>query len=148
MIVVSIDPGKITGYVYIDTEKNDSLRSMEISNWFEVGSILEKDLDTDSEARVVMERFIINAGTHKKGVQDEPRDIIGLTKYITLKYTGTPVKLQTASEAKTFSTNEKLKKIGFWHTGGKGHANDAFRHLLVYMVNNRLIDAKELLEDK
>jgi hypothetical protein len=31
-------------------------------------------------------------------------------------------------------TNQALKKLGYWHTGGDGHALDAIRHGLLRLV--------------
>lgn len=145
-IVIGIDPGAKTGYVVINSADLEIIDHTEIDNWFEVGVRLEKDLKLFPKAQVVIERFIINAQTHKKGVQDEPRDLIGTCKWLALKYTVNPAVMQTASEAKTFSTNDKLKAVGFWHKGGKGHANDAFRHAMLYMVKNSLLDPRLLVQ--
>lgn len=49
-----------------------------------------------------------------------------------------------AAVGKGFSTNAKLKALDLWHVGGKGHANDAIRHGLIYMVNNGLRDRRML----
>jgi hypothetical protein len=35
--------------------------------------------------------------------------------------------------------------VGFWHVGGEGHAQDAFRHALVYMVRNRTLTDPSVL---
>lgn len=40
--------------------------------------------------------------------------------------------LQSASEAKSTATDERLKRWGFW-AKGEQHARDALRHLLTYM---------------
>lgn len=145
--LVAIDPGLRTGYVVINLETKEAAASVEIDGWLNVPETLETGLSFyGPDTIVVMERFIINATTHKKTNQEEPRDIIGAVKWVTQKYTGHLPTMQTAAEAKSFSTNDKLKKIGYWHVGGKGHANDAFRHALVYMIKHRLLDPKVLID--
>ncbi len=153
MIVIAVDPGKVTGYVVVNSMGLTVYEHHEVDDWFSVGVMLESDLqyygeERGEDVRVVIERFVINAGTAKKSVQEEPRDIIGAVKYLTKKHTGIAAKQQNAAEAKTFSTNEKLKKVGFWHVGGAGHANDAFRHAMVYMVNHDALDPQLLLDSE
>ena len=53
--------------------------------------------------------------------------------------------LQAPSDAKAFASNNKLKLMG-WYNTGKGHANDAARHMLVYTVQNKIIDPRKLLQ--
>lgn len=145
MILIAIDPGKTTGYLSIDCSDNKILLHDEIDSWFKVCTTLERELTSYVDVRVVVEKFIINQGTAKKTNQEEPRDIIGAVKFLTYKHTGYLPKQQSAAEAKTFSTNEKLKRAGLWYVGGEGHANDASRHALVYMVNHSLLDPSILL---
>jgi hypothetical protein len=38
------------------------------------------------------------------------------------------------ADAMTMFDNEKLKKLEYWHRGGKGHALDAIRHALLRLV--------------
>ncbi len=44
-----------------------------------------------------------------------------------------PFKFQSPAQAKSFSTNAKLKVAGLYPVG-QGHAQDAARHLLVHLV--------------
>lgn len=44
-----------------------------------------------------------------------------------------PLTFQTASMAKTFVTDEKIKALNLWRPG-MAHANDSTRHLLRYLV--------------
>jgi hypothetical protein len=41
---------------------------------------------------------------------------------------------QSPADAKAMFPNEALKKVGAWHVGGEGHANDAIRHALLRLV--------------
>jgi hypothetical protein len=46
------------------------------------------------------------------------------------------ITFQAPVDAKTMFSNESLKKIGTWHKGGDGHANDAIRHALLKLVKS------------
>jgi hypothetical protein len=39
-------------------------------------------------------------------------------------------------------SNEKLKKLEFWHKGGEGHALDAIRHAVLRLVKIGWIPTK------
>jgi hypothetical protein len=131
--LIAIDPGELTGFVVVDTETAEVYFSGELSE-FETCELVESLLEEDPETSIVMEKFTINATTHKKSAQPTALYLIGAVRYLYRKSTGRILVLQTPADAKSFSTNDKLKAVGFWHKGGEGHANDAFRHALVYMV--------------
>lgn len=96
------------------------------------------------KCRVVIENFIIGVSTGKKSQQPWSLRLIGVVVYLCDKY-NIPITIQNPSERK-FATNEKLKQIGFWHVGGEGHANDAYRHALVWIVDHYPAVAKIFLK--
>jgi hypothetical protein len=51
---------------------------------------------------------------------------------------------QSPADAKAMFPNEKLKKIGYWHKGGEGHALDAIRHAVLRLAKSGWIPAKLL----
>lgn len=71
-------------------------------------------------------------------------EYIGLLKLFCQMY-NVPLTFNTASAAKTFTTDTKIKTLGLWHPG-QVHANDATRHLLRYIVVNKKI--REPITDK
>jgi hypothetical protein len=132
--LLAIDPGLDTGMVFMDIE--DPLEPIIIGDWElqpdEFYARVEEIISTHgSNVRVVIERYIITPETAKKSPQPWSLELIGVTRKECWKYGATLV-LQKPSE-KEFATNEKLRHVGFWHVGGEGHANDAFRHALVYL---------------
>lgn len=148
--LIAVDPGGTTGLVVVQSDLTVEV-SLEIADWYDVPKYVEDTYLSHEEAGiepplVVCERFYITGQTHKKAPQEEPKDIIGALKYLHLKYTGLPLPLQSPSDAKSFSTNDKLHKVGFWHKGGAGHANDAFRHALLYLFKNQMVSARVLLD--
>lgn len=132
-ILIAIDPGELTGLVIVNKVTAEVHRSAELTE-FEVTKLVEEFLYLNPATEVVMEKFTINPDTHKKSAQPTALYLIGAVRHLYMKYTGKVVPLQTPGDAKSFSTNDKLKAVGFWHKGGEGHANDAFRHALLYMV--------------
>lgn len=146
--LIAIDPGELTGWAVVDPVKAIVVESLEIPVWTDVPDRVEYFLDTWDDVKVVSEKYTINAQTHKKSPQPTAFYINGAVQWACSKR-GLVVPLQTPAEAKTFSKNDKLKRIGFWHKGGEGHANDAFRHALLWMVkNNTLVDLSILLGSK
>jgi hypothetical protein len=49
---------------------------------------------------------------------------------------------QSPADAKAMFSNEKLKKLEFWHKGGEGHALDAIRHAVLRLVKIGWIPTK------
>ena len=94
---------------------------------------------------IVCENFIITVQTAKLGAGTWSLRYIGalelLAKLGNLKMT-----LQQPAQ-KDFAPNDRLKALGFWHKGGGGHALDALRHAVIYMVMKCKWRPKELLDD-
>lgn len=147
--ILSIDPGKMTGAALLSFSTETPEYSMEtfeipmedIFKWLHA-NLEEKYFDIDA---VVIEDFKITSGTGKLGSPDWSLRIIGAVEYICQKYS-VPVTKQFPSNAKAFSTNEKLRAVDMWHRGGAGHANDSLRHAMLYMVkhgwrDDRLLEA-------
>lgn len=135
--LLAIDPGLATGVAFIDIE--DPMDPIIIGSWEltpeEFYQRVEEIIsDHGSNVLVVIERYIITEATGKKSAQPWSLELIGVTRKECWKY-GARLVLQKPSE-KEFATPEKLRYVGLWHVGGDGHANDAFRHALIYL-NNR-----------
>ena len=146
-LLIAIDPGLSTGFVVVDRVTAEVIESGELEE-FEVSEKVEAYLSNDPDIYIVMEKFTINPETHKKSPQPTAMYLIGSVRYLYKKYTGRIVPLQTPADAKSFSDNKKIRAVGFWHKGGEGHANDAFRHALLYMVRvDRFWDPKLVGEE-
>jgi hypothetical protein len=52
--------------------------------------------------------------------------------------------MQSAGEALSFGTRDKLEKLGWWVPGAQ-HGQDAARHLLKYAVDTQLVDLRDLM---
>ncbi len=138
-----MDPGKASGLAYSVAGdcRTWTLDRTETEDWLELW-VRRADL-------VVVESFIINAGTIKKAREGNVSlELIGVARYLARK-ARTEFKLQTPSEAKSFSTDEKLRRIG-WHVRESDHQRDARRHLVLALATagepdmiRRLIPPKE-----
>jgi hypothetical protein len=86
---------------------------------------------------VVVEGFTVNASTHRKDPTAfrDTNDLIGALRVIS-RIHGITYVVQSPSQAKSFGSNDKLKRLG-WYVGTKGgHRNDAARHLITYLATN------------
>jgi hypothetical protein len=92
---------------------------------------------------IICEDFIISNATARKTPQPDAWRILGfLDLWCSIR--STVFECYTPSQAKGFSTDAKLKHLG-WYKKGKPHANDAARHLL-YSNRNRPWVHTKLLE--
>lgn len=92
----------------------------------------------------VVERYIITPATAKMSQQHDALEIIGALKFLTRKYGHGPLVMQTPAEAKAFSTDKKLRTVG-WYNPGLPHARDASRHALLYLAKQGIIDLHTLI---
>jgi hypothetical protein len=140
-VVVAIDPGKTTGFAVIHYDGTlPVLASSGEFTQFEFGKVLDNTLSAarqnGTEIEIVCERFIINAQTVKNSQAPFSLEQIGIMKYLAFVNGFDPEKIhfQSPSDAKKLFPNEALKKLGFWYTGGGGHAQDAMRHGLLRLA--------------
>lgn len=82
---------------------------------------------------IVCENFIPRGGALT--FQPEALRIIGYLEGWANEQLAAEFVLQTPAQAKTFGTAAKLKAVGWWPKG-LGHAQDAAKHLLVYLCTN------------
>ena len=136
--VLSIDPGKATGMALFSLEEGAEPVlewSKELQQDEYAGPIREV-LASIQDVAIACERFTINAQTVRNTQAPYSLEQIGILKQC-LMDAGRPaddIYFQAPADAKAMFTNEKLKKLGYWHRGGEGHALDAIRHALLKLV--------------
>lgn len=147
LYVLSVDPGKATGlalFSFTKGQEPEMLDSFE-ANFDTYASWIRGTLDkvagmSDPEATlsIVCERFTINAQTVKNSQAPYSLEHIGVLKQIVMDYGGNyeDIVFQSPADAKAMFDNPKLKKLEYWHRGGEGHALDAIRHGLLYLVKS------------
>lgn len=146
---LAIDPGLTTGWaVYNDHLKHfDSGECRGRDTFYRWMGRWGMALDYDVNGwpdHVVIERWDVRKDTFGKSAQEDARYIIGAVEWWTWQRDDITYAEQRPAEAKKFSTNDKLRKLG-WYTGGEGHGDDAARHLLVYLAKLRVPEIIEAL---
>ncbi len=136
-VVIVFDPGLKTGATWgirSDSREPEMKDSVELE-MHEVVPWLRNLLLLYPNADIVVERFVINMATAKKAQAPYSLELIGAIKQVLRDYGRDPEKdiiFQAPSDAMKVFTNPALKKLGYWHVGGAGHALDAIRHFLLY----------------
>jgi hypothetical protein len=143
MVVIGIDPGVTTGVaVYLIEAEDKPAELRDTFQWAEADLAwqkMQKMANTYREFGVKHVVFVIEQFDKRPGVVDPdftPRFIINdIERYLPIE---TRV-YQTPSQAKNLvkpaksGTPDGLKRFG-WYTVGMGHANDASRHVVTFLV--------------
>lgn len=141
-IILAVDPGKASGICTFSIEPGQE-PVLESSGEYQmreyalpIYTAIRYARNFDFPIDVVCERFIINAQTVRNSQAPYSLEQIGILKHIMLDCEIDPDNLifQSPSDAKKMFPNEALKKLGYWHKGGEGHALDSMRHGLLRMV--------------
>ena len=143
-LVLSIDPGKASGialFAFIEGEDPELMWSGEYQQDEYARPIREALSDAIMRSipiEIVCERFTINSQTVKNSQAPYSLEQIGILKQCIMDIGMAPddIYFQSPADAKAMFTNEKLKKLGYWHKGGEGHALDAIRHGLLRLVKS------------
>lgn len=144
--VLSVDPGKATGLALLEWNqgsdpkiiKTAEAQPHEFANFVRhtINMCLEFEMDLNTDLIVVCERFVINSQTVRNAQAPYSLEQIGVLKQC-LRDAGIPeesILWQSPADAKAMFPNPALKKVGYWHKGGEGHALDALRHALLCLV--------------
>jgi hypothetical protein len=151
-MILSVDPGKASGvclFKWVDGEPelvwSGEYQQHEYAEPIRRAMALGQTLN-QIKFEVVCERFTINAQTVRNSQAPYSLEQIGILKQIMLDHGLSPddIIFQSPADAKAMFTNEKLKKIGYWHRGGEGHALDAIRHAVLRLAKSGWIPSKLL----
>jgi len=145
--VVAIDPGGTTGLAYWHRDGAAPIFHAEPYERRERNQMLE-DIGGWAQRHnenliIVCETYTITQRTAKLSQQHDPLKVIGVVEYFEHLY-GSRVVLQKPGDAKRFSTDARLRAAGLWHPTTGGHANDAARHLFMYLVKHGEINIGEV----
>lgn len=154
--VMAVDPGKATGFAMCLLEPDDTIldvraweqythetacRDMrDFMPWSRFSDRLYSENQEVTRYDLVMEDFRISMGTARKTQARWSLELIGVGRWM-CDENACSFYLQQPAEAKTFAPDERLKQMdsivsGFWHPTSGGHANDALRHLLFWLVKH------------
>ncbi len=133
--MLSLDPGGTTGVAIIeygDTEYN-LIKTWQIPNGLQGFLDFHWDELEDWEFdQIICESFDLREGVY--GADLSPVYIIGALEALYPKAL-TPIIYQKPSQ-KALCGDDRLRKLGF-HAPGRPHANDAVRHGIIYLRNNK-----------
>lgn len=135
--ILAVDPGKMTGWALMQPDGTVTFGQDPFGDF-----LVRMDRWGEKLARAgilgefVVERFTIMKSTAEKSRTDVNWSIetIGVARlhYFKNRHRLT---LQGASDGKRFGTDTKLKAMGWW-TAGADHAQDAGRHLCLYLAQH------------
>ena len=143
--ILAVDPGKASGLSYFTWDGGDAepemLWSIEVQQHEYADPIRKAFAFSQSNGarlEVVCERFTINAQTVRNSQAPYSLEQIGILKQIMMDNGRAPddIYFQSPADAKMMFTNEKIKKLEYWHRGGEGHALDSIRHGLLRLVKS------------
>jgi hypothetical protein len=139
-MILAIDPGLTTGYATRDGDDFHSgqRKFIEFLDW-----AYEQLVEHGTIDEVACESFIITQATAKKSQAPWSLESIGAIRFF-CHHKGIPFQLQQPSSVKKFATDARIQKMG-WYRRGKGHANDAARHLFFYECKKGRIPTDVLL---
>ena len=149
--VLAVDPGKTTGLSLFTIEQGEDpvmqwSDEVDFTNY--VRRIKEAFAEYGDSLEIICEKFTINVQTAKNSQAPYSLECIGALKLLMLENGREPesLKYQLPANAMNMFPNDKLKKLGYWHRGGAGHALDSMRHGVLYLVTTGWIPRK-LLEE-
>lgn len=149
-LILSVDPGKASGICLFQYEKGYEPKLVWAGEYQQneyaqpIRNALQSAIGYGMPIEIVCERFTINAQTVRNSQAPYSLEQIGILKQIMLDHKIDPetIIFQSPADAKAMFSNEKLKKLEFWHKGGEGHALDAIRHAVLRLVKSGWVPAK------
>lgn len=140
--VIVIDPGLTTGVVKYDRETHEfSPSQLNFDSTCEY--LLGESVFHRKEVVLVAESFIITAATPRMTQAPWSLEMIGVARMCSRLYCERDLFVQAQSSAMRFSSDQRLKLMG-WYRPGMGHANDAARHLLLFLVTRGWLEPELL----
>lgn len=142
-LVVAVDPGLVTGLAVLHFPEM-RFGSEQVEGRHAFYDTLNGVLGSGIPAELVCEKYVITQRSAQVSPQYDALYIIGHLDAVCHRL-GIPFTLQTPAQAKSFASDDKLKRAGWYRATPGGHANDAARHLLRYVVRTYPADARPLL---
>lgn len=136
MILVGVDPGKVTGiavwwYLHPDVKRESPLDTAEVEA-STVSTVLRRMLDGERPTLMAVERYIQG---QKKTHQPEAQQVIGAVRSLADELLVRCV-YQNPGSAKKIGTTKRLKQLGFYVSTKDNHANSATAHVLLLLATH------------
>lgn len=143
--LLAIDPGETSGVALVQREPLLKMRTDEL-DWQNTCRFVDEALREfgGENVEVIVEKFTINANTHKKSPQPWSLEVTGMCRLMAMAHGSGAITLQTPADAKSFVSNTRLRDLEMWHVGGGGHANDALRHVILRLARSGWKDSRLL----
>jgi hypothetical protein len=146
-VILAIDPGPTPGMAYWSLMVGASageFKAWTADNPYSAINWMTANMRSIEE--VAIEDFIIQAGGRARTTADSKAtlEMIGAVDYV-CHGVRVPLYRQLPSDAASFSTNEKLRAVGFETPSKPDHARSAARHLLLRLTRNGAIDPLVLI---
>ena len=93
---------------------------------------------------VVCERYVVTVRTATLTQAPWSLESIGVLRFL-CRRAGIEFHLQNVADAKRFATDQRLNNLGWRKPPGAGHARDAQRHLLIWLVRKGWTDDRLVL---
>lgn len=132
----AMDPGKKSGWAYWDSESETFTSGQEDYDGMCRRLLSDAaNLSTD----LISESFVVTVNTAKNTQATWSLELIGVARMVSRLYGGQELVLQIPAAAKRLCSDELLKSLD-WYKPGKGHANDAARHLGLFLLSRGWMD--------
>lgn len=131
MIVIAVDPGRGTGLARWNLYQDARPTSMEVFSRVQVGAIVQKWMPPARAVTVICERYTMN--NKLKSAQPDALMISGAIEFLADR-PHTVLVWQLVADAKKMIKDALLKKLGLYQSTKDGHANDAMRHMLLWLA--------------
>lgn len=102
-------------------------------------------MDLNPTGEIVAERFTVNQATAKKAPHTESLAVNYAVEY-ELRKRGRELPLQLPVQAKKLATDKVLRKLGWYVASKGGHANDGARHLVLRLLQHKVLTPAMLLD--
>lgn len=135
LCVMWLDPGKTTGYAALYA--SERFASNELSPRATAAFVDVAARAFGPRLWLGWERYVVTQGGGRAGRPEHALEVIGILR-ATCERHGATVLQPVMSSARVVATPEMLRQLG-WHRPGKGHANDAARHLLAWALRARAL---------
>lgn len=135
MMIIAVDPGAGTGIAYYNTDTDEhwagEYEYAQVAP--KVETLIRYGLRRGYTVKVVCEKYVMTPG--RKSPQPEALMHMGAVEWI-CRSEGVSLTWQFPGPAKSTVPDAILRKLG-WHRVTKdGHANDAARHVLLWLAHN------------
>jgi len=132
MIILSIDPGNVSGVGVWDSVLPDNIETLEVP-YTDTGDFVWGFLyDKASRIEMVVERYTMTGGI--KTSQPDALKLMGVLEWMAA-FKQVPLHYYLPSTSKKTADNKRLRRVGWYKATKDGHANDGARLVLTHLAN-------------